>query len=243
MLAALLLFGFALALLPLLDAALPFLPVVLGLLAALGSIRLLGLHALGMVGLALTLLGSTSGGLAGAGTLYLLQRWRIQSRFARMRLQWRRRCALGLLGVDFAQAPGRALLALLLVQLQLTGPQRGQLCTGGIAHVLQAAFHGKALVAGFFIFGLGLRDGRTLLGNSTALLNALRNSSCIRRGNISGLHQGTSGGKGKGKKLHGHDYPGVCLLVPWNCFRVERLPRITAHQAGSKSPARPYSTH
>ena len=178
MLAALVLFGFALALLPLLDAALPFLPVVLGPLAALGSIRLLGLHALGMVGLALTLLGSTGGSLADAGTLYLLQRWRIQSRFARMRLQWRRRCALGLLGVDFAQAPGRALLALLLVQLQLTGPQRGQFCACGIAHVLQAAFHGKALVAGFFSLGLRLGNGRAFLGHGGTLGLAVPGGGC-----------------------------------------------------------------
>lgn len=86
MLAALILLGFLLALVTLLGAALFFLPVVLGLLALPGRVGILGLHPLGMVGLALALLGSTGCGFLGAGALHLLQRLPIRGRFARMRL-------------------------------------------------------------------------------------------------------------------------------------------------------------
>ena len=103
------------ALLPLFGLALFFQPVVLSLLLALGGLGLLRLHPLGMVGLALALLGGPGGSLCGAGPLRLLQRCSIWGRLAGVRLQRCRGHGLGLLGFNGLQAGGGAFLALLLV--------------------------------------------------------------------------------------------------------------------------------
>ena len=103
------------ALLALFGLALFFLPVVLSLRLALGGLGLLRLHPLGMVGLALALLGGPGGSLCGAGSLRLPQRCSIWGRFAGVRLRGCRGHGLGLFGFNGLQAGGGAFLALLLV--------------------------------------------------------------------------------------------------------------------------------